>query len=111
LNVTEILSPSAKFGANGPDKDGPTTSKSDLEDEERGPYVVRARSTHADRGVHEDVLPITGKSNTVYSRHSGICIRPQLFPDAVTHVSTTRSREILRRADALDVRNFENTVF
>lgn len=98
LNVTDILSPSAKFGANGYDQSHSVkdeyASRSDMDlmlqegedEEEDKEYVICRPSTHTYHSVHLGA-PIVGKSKTVYSKHSGVCIRPQLFPDAITHVS------------------------
>jgi len=102
LNVIDITTPSAKFGASGPDDhwsedENELASKSELKlllldnengDREGGKYVDTRASSVYTVGNHS--VPIIGKSNTVYGRHSGICVRPQLFPDAVTHVSSQR---------------------
>lgn len=91
LKVTEIVTPIAKFGENGNEQDSSISSEyksaSDLdlilpEDEDENAMGTPSIQTN----VHE-IGPIIGKSKTVYNRHSGICIRPQLYPDAVTHVN------------------------
>lgn len=98
LKITEIDSPIATFGNSGNEQQTNSigeenTSKSELdimlpEDVEgEGEHEEKFPSVQLNQNVQDNINPIIGKSNTVYRKHSGICIRPQLFPDAVTHVS------------------------
>lgn len=91
LKVTEIVTPIAKFGENGNEQGSSISSEykstSDLdlilpEDEDENAMGTPSTQTNV-----QEIGPIIGKSKTVYNRHSGICIRPQLYPDAVTHVN------------------------
>jgi aldose 1-epimerase len=93
LKITNISTPNAKFGINGNEQTSCVLdeykSTSDLEmlpeDEQDEECVIETTSLQSKFNIHDE--PILGKSNTVYTKHSGICIRPQLFPDAVTYVS------------------------
>lgn len=95
LKITDIATPDAKFGKNGDEQitsyfSEENKSISDIEllmseNEQEGDYMMETLSTHT-KHVQENKL-ILGKCKTMYTKHSGICIRPQLFPDAVTHVS------------------------
>lgn len=91
LKVTEIVTPIAKFGENGNEQGSSISSEyksaSDLdlvllEDEDENAMGTPSIQTNI-----QEIGPIIGKSKTVYNKHSGICIRPQLYPDAVTHVN------------------------
>jgi len=87
MKVTDIEVPLAKFD-NYEDEHESFISdeykfESDVE-EHNLDYEMKESSTQID--YVQEIKPIKGKSNTIYSKHSGICIRPQLFPDAVTHV-------------------------
>jgi len=91
MKVTDIEVPLAKFDKYENEQESYISEEykfaSDVEltEEERNlDYMVKTSSTQINN-VH-DIKPIKGKSNTIYNKHSGICIRPQLFPDAVTHV-------------------------
>lgn len=94
LEITDIAVPSANFGINGYEQTSSvsdeyrSTSNLELipEDELNEDYAMDTSSLLSKQlSIHDQ--PIIGKSKTVYTKHSGICIRPQLFPDAVTHVS------------------------
>lgn len=98
LKITEIDSPIATFGISGNEQQTNSigeenTSKSELdimlpEDVEgEGEHEEKFPPVQLNQNVQDNINPIIGKSNTVYRKHSGICIRPQLFPDAVTYVS------------------------
>jgi len=91
LKVTNIEAPLAKFDKYENEQESfiseeyKFTSDTELVEEEHNlDYDIKHSSTQANH-VHE-IKPIKGKLNTIYNKHSGICIRPQLFPDAVTHV-------------------------
>lgn len=95
LKVTEIATPMARFGQNGNDQEESSISDDqsvgDLEQmlpENDGEGECTMETPLVQSNVEES-WPIIGKSKTVYGKHSGICIRPQLFPDAVSHVSIT----------------------
>lgn len=95
LKVTNITTPIAKFGKNGDEQTASYISDenksiSDIEllmpeNEQEGDYMMETPSM--DTEYIQENGPILGKCKTVYTKHSGICIRPQLFPDAVTHVN------------------------
>lgn len=98
LKVTEILTPMARFGQNGNEQESSNSdedqSVGDLElmlseNDSKGEHVMETPLTHSNEHNVQESWPIIGKSKTVYGKHSGICIRPQLFPDAVSHVSIT----------------------
>lgn len=94
LKITKLVTPIATFGVNGKDQEDFSVAEESkpnndfermlvecYEDEEENVQKISSTSTI------EKISPIIGKSNTIYKKHSGICIRPQMFPDAVTHVS------------------------
>lgn len=90
-NVTEIATPIAKFTKNDPEASsisGEYKSVSELElpVDEQEEIVTETSSSQTNHNVQEN-RPIIGKSHTVYKKNSGICIRPQLFPDAVIYAS------------------------
>lgn len=92
LKVAEIATPLAIFGENGNEQENSvydeykSTSNLELmlENEREVEHAMETLFTQSDI---QESLPIIGKSKVVYTKHSGICIRPQLFPDAVSHVS------------------------
>lgn len=97
MKITEIATPTANFSINENYQQSSSyisneyRSMSDLEpillDEElEDEYNLKMPLSKTSFNIQENV-PIIGKSNTVYNKHSGICIRPQLFPDALAHVS------------------------
>lgn len=98
LKVTDIASPMARFGGN--ENKLESSSISDeynfmsnhelimSENEEEGEHFLKKPLKQVNVHITQDSWPIIGKSKTVYRKHSGICIRPQLFPDAVSHVSS-----------------------
>lgn len=102
LKITEIATPTAKFSINDNYQQSSSSiyneyrSMSDLEpilpeEELEDEYDMKMPLSKTSFNIQENE-PIIGKSNTVYNKHSGICIRPQLFPDALAHVSLfTRS--------------------
>lgn len=97
LKITDIATPTAKFGKNGNSQQesfisDEYKSTSDIEqflaeEEQEDDYVSKTPSMVSNDNVGQQSEPIIGKTNIIYSKHSGICIRPQLFPDAVTHAS------------------------
>lgn len=97
LKITEMTTPTAKFGNREneqqtssisiKDKLECTISNIDLTlSEDEGDGEQAQSLTETDSNIQK-IWPIIGKSKTVYNKHSGICIRPQLFPDAIMHVS------------------------
>lgn len=91
MKVTEIATPIAKFAKTDQQASfdsGEYMSTNELEyiQDEHEEMVTESSSTQTNKKVLENG-PIIGKSHTVYKKNSGICIRPQLFPDAVKHVS------------------------
>lgn len=91
LKVTNIEAPLAKFDKYEYEQESfiseeyKFTSDAELVEEEHNlDYEIKQSSTLVNHV--QEIKPIKGKSNTIYNKHSGICIRPQLFPDAVTHV-------------------------
>lgn len=98
LNITEMTTPNAKFAMKENEQQTSSISIKDKlqvctisnlelilpEDEEDGEQDLDL--TESDSNITK-MKPVVGKSKTVYSKHSGICIRPQLFPDAIMHVS------------------------
>lgn len=90
IKITEISTPVARFAITdhqASSVSGENTSTSELEyvQDELEEMVAEVPSTQTNHKVSEIGL-IIGKSHTVYKKNSGICIRPQLFPDAVKHV-------------------------
>lgn len=89
--VTEISTPIARFAKTDHQASsvtGENTSTSELEyaEDDHEETIANISSTQTNHKV-SDIGPIIGKSHAVYKKNSGICIRPQLFPDAVKHVS------------------------
>lgn len=91
MKVTDIEAPLAKFDKYENEHESLISDEykfaSDaelIEEEHNLDYEMKTSSTQIN--YFHEIKPIKGKSNTIYNKHSGICIRPQLFPDAVTHV-------------------------
>lgn len=90
LKVTNIEAPLAKFDKYENEQESfiseeyKFTSDTELIEEHNLDYDIGQSLTQVNHV--QEIKPIKGKSNTIYNKHSGICIRPQLFPDAVTHV-------------------------
>lgn len=90
LKITNIEAPFAKFDSYEneqsyiSDEYNFASEIEIMEEEQNLDYVMKASSTQVNHV--QEIRPIKGKLNTIYNKHSGICIRPQLFPDAVTHV-------------------------
>lgn len=90
LKVTNIETPLAKFDKYENEQESfiseeyKFTSDTELIEEHNLDYDIGQSLTQVNHV--QEIKPIKGKSNTIYNKHSGICIRPQLFPDAVTHV-------------------------
>lgn len=91
LKVTDIETPLAKFNTYENEQQSLISeeytflSETELIEEEHNlDYEMKVSSTQVNSV--QEIKPIKGKSNTIYNKHSGICIRPQLFPDAVIHV-------------------------
>jgi len=89
LKVTNIEAPLAKFNKYENEQESfiseeyKFSSDTELMEEHNLDYEIKKSSTQLNI---QEIKPLKGKSNTIYNKHSGICIRPQLFPDAVTHV-------------------------
>lgn len=90
INVTKIASPIAKFGeterASSVSGEYKSTNESEYLQNVKEEMITETSSTQTNHKVPENG-PIIGKLHTVYKKNSGICIRPQLFPDAVKHVN------------------------
>jgi len=91
LKVTDIETPLAKFNIYeneqslmSEDEEYTFLSDTELIEEHNLDYEMKVSSTQINN--IQEIKPIKGKLNTIYNKHSGICIRPQLFPDAVIHV-------------------------
>lgn len=89
LKVTNIEAPIAKFDKYESEQESfmseeyKFSSDTELIEEEHNlDYEIKESSTQVNV---QEIMPLKGKSNTIYNKHSGICIRPQLFPDAVVH--------------------------
>lgn len=100
LKVAEIATPLAVFGENGNEQEENSVydeykslSNIELMLENEGEVEHHMETTFTQSDVQES-LPIIGKSKVVYTKHSGVCIRPQLFPDAVSHVSSRQQFNI-----------------
>lgn len=91
VKVTDITVPIAKFGNNENDQTSSASdeyrSTSDLEmlpeDELNEDNAMENASFRSQPNIYD--VPVIGKSKTVYSQHSGICVRPQLLPVAMSH--------------------------
>lgn len=102
MKVTEIVTPSAIFGFDDKDQQACSISNeyrslSDLKlilpEEQEDEYNMKMDLSEINPNIQENIQ-IMGKLNTVYKKHSGICVRPQLFPDALAHVSLIYYRYI-----------------
>lgn len=97
VKITDIATPTAKFGKNGSEElesfisdEYKSISEQELllpEEGQDDEFVSKTPSTLSSNNTIQQNEPIIGKTKIVYNKHSGVCIRPQLFPDAVTHVS------------------------
>ncbi|XP_025204615.1 aldose 1-epimerase-like isoform X2 [Melanaphis sacchari] len=89
MKVTNIEAPLAKFDKYENEQDSVMSDEykfeSDVELIEEENNLEYEMKTLSQINHIQEIKPIKGKSNTIYSKHSGVCIRPQLFPDAVTH--------------------------
>ncbi|XP_050434769.1 galactose mutarotase-like isoform X2 [Adelges cooleyi] len=90
--VTDLISPNAMFGESGSEQHSETAEDLSIysleqlvpEDMEEGNSLQIPTTAYQNNKVKK-TNPIIGKSKTIYNRLSGISIRPQLYPDAVTH--------------------------